>query len=99
SGLAANQLGIRHRILVFKMIGNKIITLLNPVIISSSIPFFSLDMCASMPGILKIKKRCLIIRIRYIDLKKKENYVTLYGSIACTMQHELDHLDGKLIVD
>lgn len=99
NGLAANQIGLKERIVIIKMWGNRFITMINPKIISSCGPFWSIELCASLPKVIKLKKRNLIIKVEYLDLDKKLNHITLFGSVSSMMQHEIDHLNGELIID
>lgn len=99
SGLAANQIGLNDRIIIFKRLLSKPITMINPELVYSTFPFLSFDLCASVPGVIRPKKRNLYVNISYTDLDGVKNSMRLFGSTACTFQHELDHLDGKLIID
>jgi len=97
NGLAANQIGLKERIVVMKT-GKKFMTMINPEIVSSSIPCLSIEICASIPGKVKLKRRKLIIKIKYQDLNNRICHKTFLALSAFTMQQEIDHLNGKLIV-
>lgn len=99
NGVAANQIGLNTRIVILKRFGKQFITFINPEITYSSIPFISIEICASLLGIIRIKKRKLIIQVEYKDLNNDLHKTTLYGLAAFTMQQEIDHLNGKLIID
>jgi peptide deformylase len=99
NGLAANQVGIDKRIIILKMLGNRFVTMVNPEVISSWLTFFSFDLCASIPRVIRLKKRKLVIKLRYLGLDNRIHKKTLFGSTAFTAQQELDHLDGRLIID
>jgi len=99
TGMAANQVGIFNRIIVLKKLLGGFLTMVNPVIQSSFLPLFSLDLCASVPGKVSLKLRKGIVRVSYNDLEGKELSSTFFGSAAFILQHEIEHLDGKLIID
>ena len=98
-GIAANQVGIDKRIIILKTLRRRFVTMINPEIISSWITFLSLDMCASVPKSLRVNKRKLIVNVKYLGLDNQEHTKILFGSSAFTLQQEVDHLDGKLIID
>ncbi|MFH1915690.1 MAG: peptide deformylase [Nanoarchaeota archaeon] len=97
--MAANQIGLKRRIVVLKRLGGQYVTMLNPKICSSSIPFLSIEICASLPGRIRLKKRKVFLVVEYVDLSEKKNVLRLSWFASFTMQQELDHLDGKLIID
>ncbi len=98
NGLAANQIGYDSRIIVMKIL-SRYITIINPTKVSSRVPCISFDMCASLPWKVRIKKRYLMTQIEYTDLENNSKILRLYGSASFLLQQELDHLDGKLIID
>ena len=55
--------------------------------------------CLSIPGLLVGRERYDKIKIRYYDINGKKNKKTLSGFLSKLFQHELDHLDGKLMID
>ena len=99
NGLAANQIGLERRIVVLKRLGNKYLTMINPEIVSSSFPVLSVEICASLPKTIRIKRRKLFVKIRYQNLNGKYKSIDLFGLTSFTMQQEIDHLNGKLIID
>ena len=99
NGLAANQIGLKKRVVILKRLGNKYITMINPKIVSSSILFLSIEICASLPKVIKLKKRKLFVRVKYQNLNGKQKSINLLGLTSFTMQQEIDHLNGKLIID
>ncbi|MAG08511.1 hypothetical protein CMO89_03490 [Candidatus Woesearchaeota archaeon] len=98
NGLAANQIGLNKRIVILKKTG-RFITMINPEIVSSVIPFLSIEICASLPKVIRIKKRKLIIKVKYLGLDNKIHKITLFGLSSFTMQQEIGHLNGKLIIN
>ncbi len=55
--------------------------------------------CLSLPGIHETVKRGNKIRVKYLDEKLEEHDEIVEGYLARVMQHEFDHLDGKLFID
>lgn len=98
-GIAANQIGITKRIVVLKRLSGKFIIMVNPEITSSFMPFLSVEKCFSLKSIVKMKIRRFFVKVKYLSLDEQVNYVLLFGPSAFTMQQEIDHLDGKLIID
>jgi len=97
--LAANQIGVEKRIVAFQRIGRKPVVMINPEIISASITCPSVEICASLRRTVRLKKRKFLIRVRFTDLQNRKLTWTLLGFAAFTMQQEIDHLNGKLIID
>jgi peptide deformylase len=100
-GLAAPQLGISQRLLVYRVGPDApVIALANPEIEWSSKDEESLDEgCLSIPGILVDVERPVHVRVRARDEHGEERIVEASGLEARVIQHEMDHLDGVLIVD
>ena len=99
TGMAANQVGINRRMIALKLPFRRTEILVNPKIISSSVPLPTFDVCASLPGVIKMKKRDAFVILQYKDLKNSKKTKKLFLDAAFIIQHELDHLDGKLIND
>lgn len=98
-GLAANQIAIKKRVCVVK-IGEDIIPMVNPEIISHEGEEDSTEACLSFPDIVLSVKRYKDITVRYIDpdgFAEREIVVEFPNSVV--IQHEIDHLDGKTIID
>jgi peptide deformylase len=100
-GLAATQLGIMHRLFVFQAALDATPTALaNPVIewLSDEIAIAE-EGCLSLPRISVEVERPLHVRIRALDLRGEPVLLEASGLEARVLQHEIDHLDGVLIVD
>lgn len=98
-GLAANQVGLLHR--MFVMEGPKgRINIVNPAIVSSSIQKINVrEGCLSAPGtFVVIPTRASWVQLCYSDETGKSNIVTLKDVHAVCVQHEIDHLDGKIFM-
>lgn len=96
TGLAAPQIGINKKLIVFTHLMRTHV-LINPEPIFSIFPMPTIETCASLPKKLKIKIRPTFLIVKYVNEKGKKSFLYLVGSAAGTMQHELDHLEGKLI--
>jgi peptide deformylase len=55
--------------------------------------------CLSIPGIRGDVTRPERVKVRYQDLKGKSHTIEVEGMFARVLQHEIDHLDGKLFID
>ncbi len=101
-GLAATQVGIHFRIFTFDTSEEKNSpqVAINPKIISKSQEKIEFEEgCLSIPGLRLPIKRSKKIIVRWIDEKGNENQKELENLESVLFQHEIDHLDGKLIID
>jgi peptide deformylase len=100
-GLAAPQLGISQRLLVYRVGPDApVIALANPEIEWASKNEEYLDEgCLSIPGILVDVERPVHVRVRAQDEHGEERVVEASGLEARVIQHEMDHLDGVLILE
>jgi peptide deformylase len=100
-GLAAPQLGISQRLLIYR-VGPEapVVTLANPEIEWTSDDQEVLEEgCLSIPGITVDVERPVHVRVRASDEEGEGRLVEASGLEARVIQHELDHLDGVLILD
>lgn len=93
-GLAANQVGVELRIFVF--CGEVAI---NPTITARSGEIDSEEGCMSLPGVRATVRRSELVMASYFNEKGKQIKKALTGLESRVYQHELDHLNGKLIAD
>jgi peptide deformylase len=100
-GLAATQLGVLHRVLVYRAHSEDPLTVLvNPVIEWSGEELETLEEgCLSLPGVHVEVERPVQVRVRARDGQDREIVVEAEGLEARVIQHEVDHLDGILILD
>jgi peptide deformylase len=99
-GLAANQVGVLRRVFVFSPEDDVVAVLVNPELVRRSEEVDVDDEgCLSMQGIAIPVERPVSVRIEGRDEQGKEVAFDLEGLSARIAQHELDHLDGKLILD
>src|SRR5918995_720899 len=100
-GLAATQLGIMRRLLVFQAGPDAPATpLINPEIewVSDELATAE-EGCLSLPGVVVDVDRPLHIRARAVDMRGEPLTIEASGLEARGIQHELDHLDGVLMLD
>ena len=101
-GLAAVQVGYQRRIFVMDCTrsGTNPQVFINPVLYKKSKEsMIDFEGCLSAPGKRGEVKRYLRITLNYQDEKGEEQTKTFYNLAARCVQHELDHLDGKLCID
>ena len=100
-GLAATQLGVLRRMLVFQ-VGSEAqpTVLVNPEIEWRSEDSATAEEgCLSLPGVVVDVERPLFVRARALDVKGEPLTVEASGLEARVIQHEVDHLDGVLMLD
>jgi peptide deformylase len=100
-GLAATQLGVMHRVLVYRVEQDGPLgVLVNPVIEWSGDEVDSLEEgCLSLPGVGVEVERPVDIRVRAVDEHGSPLELEASGLEARVIQHEVDHLEGVLILD
>lgn len=97
-GLAAVQVGIDKQLAVID-VGEGLIKLVNPVILKREGLETQEEGCLSCPGLYVKIKRARKVLVSYIDEKGDITEINASGLLARAVQHELDHLSGKLIID
>lgn len=97
-GLAAPQVGISQSMIVVD-IGTGLYKLINPRIVSKSGSQVMEEGCLSVPGIYVKVKRAKKIFLEALDETGSFLKLEAVGLLACVFQHEIDHLEGKLILD
>jgi len=100
-GLAATQVDVHKRVIVIDVseAHNEPVVLINPEIISREGTAESEEGCLSVPGIFDDVKRSSKIRVRSHDRTGAVTEREYEGVLAVCVQHEMDHLEGKLFVD
>jgi peptide deformylase len=102
-GLAANQVGVSKRLAVIDVGAggeeSSLIILINPEIVCTDGEVPSEEGCLSLPEYTTIVKRSEKITVRARDREGKEFEVEADGLLARALQHELDHLEGLLLID
>ncbi len=100
-GLAATQLGVMHRVLVYRVDPDApVAAVVNPVLEWAGEETEALEEgCLSLPGVLVDVDRPIHVRVRAQDEHGEEILIEASGLEARVLQHEMDHLDGVLILD
>jgi peptide deformylase len=100
-GLAATQLGVLHRVLVYRVHPQAPVTaLVNPELEWAGREAETLEEgCLSLPGVHVQVERPVFVRVRARDEHGEPVMVEASGLEARVIQHEMDHLDGVLVLD
>src|SRR5579885_176770 len=103
-GLAASQVGSSQRVLVMDPTAgdssNALRTLVNPVIVESSKEMVTGDEgCLSIPGVRLSVPRHAWVTVEYFDVEGKQHKEAFVDWAAKIVQHEIDHLDGIVMLD
>jgi peptide deformylase len=100
-GLAATQVNVPQRVLVIDISEerNQPLVFVNPEIVAREGVAMTEEGCLSVPGVFDDIERAAKVRVRSHDRHGEVFELDLEGSLAVCLQHEMDHLDGKLFVD
>ena len=100
-GLAATQVNVQKRLIVIDLSEDHStpLVLVNPQILSSEGTEEMQEGCLSVPDVYETVTRPERIRISYLDLDNQAQEIDAEGLLSVCIQHEIDHLDGKLFID
>ena len=100
-GLAASQVDVHKRFMVIDVSEEKNDpqVFINPQISAKDGGQVYQEGCLSVPGIFADVTRADTITVHYLDRKGQPRELTTDGLLAVCIQHEMDHLDGKLFID
>ena len=102
-GLAAPQVGCSRRLILVDPSANKdsgsLLVIVNPVIVESEGSVEDTEMCLSVPEVSVDVKRAERVLLKGVNLNGKEVSIEAEGFLARIFQHEIDHLNGKVILD
>jgi len=100
-GLAATQVDVHQRIVVIDVSDTRdqAMALINPTIVESSGTEESQEGCLSVPETNAEVERAEFVTLEYLDLDGEKQVIEADGLLAVCIQHELDHLKGKLFID
>jgi peptide deformylase len=102
-GLAANQVGALHRVVVMDIDHEnphkRVYKLVNPVIARSQGEILWEEGCLSIVDFTAEVRRAAQVEVVALDEEGKEIKIEAEGLLAVALQHEIDHLDGKLFID
>ncbi len=94
-GMAANMIGVKKNIIIVNM-GFADVVMFNPVLVSKNGIYETEEGCLSLEGVRKTK-RYREIEVEYYDFDWKKQKLKLKDWPAQIVQHEMDHLSGKII--
>ncbi|HYO95407.1 MAG TPA: peptide deformylase [Polyangiaceae bacterium] len=102
-GLAATQIGVNHRVFVVDCAGedepSDLRVFINAEVIEADGVQIWNEGCLSFPGVNEEIKRAEHVRVRALDRTGKSFEIEADGLLAVAIQHELDHLNGVLMID
>ena len=100
-GLAATQVDVHEQIIVIDIseTHDKLLVLINPEILSGSGDIEREEGCLSVPGIYENVRRAEQVSVRALDAQGKTFTLEAEGLLATCVQHEMDHLKGKVFVE
>jgi peptide deformylase len=102
-GLAANQVGALHRVIVFditpKEEGRNLNVIINPEIVAASGDLVHQEACLSVSDYTCDVRRKACITVAGLDREGKPVEIEAKDLLAVVLQHEIDHLDGVLFID
>ena len=102
-GLAATQIGERHRLFIVDVAGedepSNLLVFINPEIVSALDEQVWAEGCLSFPGVSEDIKRAATVVVRATGRDGKPFELSAEGLLAVAIQHEHDHLDGVLMID
>lgn len=100
-GLAATQVNVARQVVVIDTSEekNQPLCLINPMILSRDGDEETEEGCLSVPGVYAAVQRADRVEVRALDRDGKPFELKAEGLLAVCIQHELDHLEGKLFVD
>lgn len=100
-GLAATQVDVHKRVVVIDISEekNQLLVLINPELVTCDGLALGEEGCLSVPGIYDKVERAERVTVKYIDQDGRSQTLDADGLLAVCIQHELDHLDGKVFVD
>lgn len=97
-GLAAEQVGIEKQLAVID-VGKGLVKLINPLIVKKKGYEFEEESCLSVPDTIVKIKRAKTIVVSFLNENGETCQISAEGLFARVIQHEIDHLSGRLIVD
>lgn len=100
-GLAATQVDVHKRVIVIDVseTRDQLLTLINPEIVEREGVQLCEEGCLSVPGIYEKVERAERVIARYLDPDGVQRTVDASGLLAVCLQHEIDHLEGRVFVE
>ncbi|SDG68145.1 peptide deformylase [Propionivibrio dicarboxylicus] len=100
-GLAATQVDVHKRVIVIDVseTRDQLLVLINPELVEADGEQVGEEGCLSVPGIYDKVLRAERVKVAYLDLDGQSQIVEADGLLAVCLQHEMDHLQGKVFVE
>lgn len=100
-GLAATQVDVHLRVIAIDAseTRDQLLVLINPELVESDGVQVGEEGCLSVPGIYDKVERAERVVVRYLDLDGNKKSISADGLLAVCLQHEMDHLDGRVFVE
>ena len=100
-GLAATQVDVHQQVIVMDVseTHDQLLVFINPEILASSGESECEEGCLSVPGVYEKVRRAERITVRAMNLQNKSFTIEAEGLLAICVQHEMDHLKGKVFVE
>jgi peptide deformylase len=100
-GLAATQVNVHKQVIVIDVSESRddLLVLINPEITARSGTQSYEEGCLSVPGVFDVVERAEVITVRALDRNGKRFSFEASGFLAVCVQHEMDHLKGKVFVE
>lgn len=100
-GLAATQVDVHRRVVIIDVSEDKtgLLALINPEILERSGEQVCEEGCLSVPGVYEKVTRAERVRVRALGVEGQALELEAEGLLAVCIQHEIDHLDGKVFVE
>ncbi len=100
-GLAATQVDVHERVIVIDVTESRdsLIVLINPELLSQEGEQVYEEGCLSLPGVYDSVTRAEKVRVKALDLDGKIFELEAEGLLAVCIQHEMDHLNGKVFIE
>jgi peptide deformylase len=100
-GLAATQVDVHKRVIVLDVSDTRdqLVVLINPEILAREGEQECEEGCLSVPGVYDVVKRAEKVKVRALDRDGRPYALDADGLLAVCIQHEMDHLEGKVFVE
>ncbi|MBI2319321.1 MAG: peptide deformylase [Betaproteobacteria bacterium] len=100
-GLAATQVDVLKQVIVIDASErrDRLLTLINPVLLEKEGTQYCEEGCLSVPGVYERVERAARIKVRALGLSGESFELAAEEMLAVCIQHEMDHLEGKMFVD
>jgi peptide deformylase len=100
-GLAATQVDVHRQVIVIDVSDarDELLALINPEVVECEGKQVCEEGCLSVPGIYEKVERAESVVVRYLDLEGREKTIKGDGLLAVCLQHEIEHLKGKVFVE